>query len=82
MLNMIMQHDKYMVLRLRNIIAWVNKIVMNIMTRNKQICRQIHCVGALSKQFGEKKFQIHVFCKVIKRLKKNCFLRKSLLLII
>ena len=49
---MIMQHDKYMVLRLRNIIAWVNKIVMNIMTRNKQICRQIHCVGALSKQFG------------------------------
>ena len=58
---MIMQHDKYMVLRLRNIIAWVNKIVMNIMTRNKQICRQIHCVGALSKQFGEKKFQIQVF---------------------
>ena len=49
---MIMQHDKYMVLRLRNIIAWVNKIVMNIMTRNKQICRQSHCFGALSKQFG------------------------------
>ena len=77
-----MQHDKYMVLRLRNIIAWVNKIVMNIMTRNKQICRQIHCVGALSKQFGEKKFQIQVFCKVIKRLKKKRFLRKNLLLII
>ena len=47
---MIMQHDKYMVLRLRNIIAWVNKIVMNIMTRNKQICRQIHCFGARNRQ--------------------------------
>ena len=58
---MIMQHDKYMVLRLRNIIAWVNKVVMNIMTRNKQICRQIHCVGALSNYSDRKSFEFKFF---------------------
>ena len=62
---MIMQHDKYMVLRLRNIIAWVNKIVMNIMTRNKQICRQIHCVGALS-NYSDRKVSNSSFLLLIK----------------